>query len=433
MSERTIHLDPDPRDWRSRKIDVRPHRWYATVALDRDGHVAAVTRRGGDPGLPSAYTAALDTARGAACDRIWYDGYSGSFVDGNGPSYITLSVPFSQVTLTVDALRAAELNHDYSGLHALADRLKLPIDDWLAPGDRELIRGINFDPPPHVFLSFLRGKAGKLGLRLNGRATAGSVWVRPTLPTAQKQLREKFPEQYPGWVDRWTGYVEPDGTFTRPWVGGREEDLSHGATPVQFRSLSTVTGGDCPCGMTLCEPGDGGNEHAAHHTMWAFGARVPKNLDWWGDLAVVTTQSPITWRRLAHQVARMPQRENHYDFRSWSHLGEPEVTPDNMRAYLLKADGYVIGYLAAHDTSEHRHWDLEDGSEYDEEDDTLRPRIILIWVADAYRCKGVGALLVQALADDFGCKIVDVSWSSPVSQLGRRLARRVSPNGIWVS
>ncbi len=24
----------------------------------------------------------------------------------------------------------------------------------------------------------------------------------------------------------------------------------------------------------------------------------------------------------------MPQRENHYDYRSWSHIGEPEVSPD---------------------------------------------------------------------------------------------------------
>jgi GNAT superfamily N-acetyltransferase len=127
----------------------------------------------------------------------------------------------------------------------------------------------------------------------------------------------------------------------------------------------------------------------------------------------------------------MPQKENHYDFRSWSHLGEPEVTPDNVRAYLLKANGYVIGYLAAHDTSEHRRWDL-DGALYGH-DDTLRPRINLIWAADAYRHQGVGTTLVQTLADDFGCQIADVSWSTPISDAGRRLAGQLSPEGIWVS
>ncbi|MEV5778390.1 GNAT family N-acetyltransferase [Streptomyces antimycoticus] len=123
----------------------------------------------------------------------------------------------------------------------------------------------------------------------------------------------------------------------------------------------------------------------------------------------------------------MPQRENHYDFNSWSHLGEPEVTSDNVRAYLLETNGDVTGYLAAHDTSEHRRWDLTDGALRGDKDGTPRPRIILIWVADAYRRQGIGATLVRALADDFGCQVTDVSWSTPISNAGQRLARRSHP------
>ncbi|MCE0446944.1 GNAT family N-acetyltransferase [Streptomyces tricolor] len=129
----------------------------------------------------------------------------------------------------------------------------------------------------------------------------------------------------------------------------------------------------------------------------------------------------------------MTERTTYYDFRSWSHVDEPEVTPDNMRVYLLQVNGYVIGYLAAHDTSDHQRWNLIDGAQYGDQDNTLRPRIILVWVAGAYRHQGVGGTLVQALADDFACDIADVSWSSPVSDAGRRLARRLSPEGIWVS
>ncbi|MFF7702879.1 GNAT family N-acetyltransferase [Streptomyces lydicus] len=433
MTERTIYLDPDPHDWRCRRIRVHASRWYATISLDRDGYVDATSSRGDTPELPAAYTEAVDRVREASTDRIWFDGYPGSFSWGNGPRWVNLFAPFPHVEATVEALRLAELDRDYSSLHALADRLVLPIDDWLAPGERELVRGVDFDSQPGAFLRFLRGKAKGRGVRLNGRATAGSVWVRPTLSLVEKQRREMFPEQYPGWEDCWTGYVESDDAPSRPWVGSRGQDLSYGATPVHFRAVETPGSGDCPCGMRLQEPLDDGKEHIAHHAAWAFGIRPPRNLDWWSDLAVVTTQSPIAWRKLAYQVARMPQKENHYDFRSWSHLDEPEVTTDNMRAYLLKANGYVIGYLAAHDTSEHRSWDLIDGSRYGDEDDALRPRIILIWVADTYRRKGVGATLVQALADDFGCQVADVSWSSPVSDAGRRLARRVSPEGIWVS
>ena len=372
-------------------------------------------------------------ARDAAMDCIRYDGYRGVFYFGRGPRWIDLCARFRDVEATVEALRAAELEHDYSGLRALADRLALPIDEWLSPGERELIRGVDFDPPPGVFLKFLRAKATKCGLRLNGRATAGSVWVRPTLSAAQKQIREMFPEQYPGWMDRWTGYIESEDTPFRPWMGGSNEDLSRGAIPVQFQQLETESGGECPCGMRLQDVGDDDNVHRVHHANWALGVRVPKSLDWWGDLVVVTTQSPIAWRKLAYQVARMPQREDNFDFPSWSHIGEPEATSDNYRAYLLKVDGRIVGYVTAHNTNEHRRWDLADGSKYGGEDATLRPRIILIWVADAYRHHGIGATLVQALATDFGCKVADVSWSTPVSAAGQRLARRLSPDGIWVS
>ncbi|MBL1120475.1 hypothetical protein JK364_50525 [Streptomyces sp. 110] len=148
------------------------------------------------------------------------------------------------------------------------------------------------------------------------------MWVRPTLSPAEKQKRERDPEHYPGWVDRWTGHVEPEDVLPRPWVGGRGRDLGHGATPVQFHIVKPPSENECPCGMSLREPLDDGREHSAHHAAWAFGIRAPRNLDWRGDLAVVTAQSPIAWRKPAYQVARMPQRENHDDLNSWSRLGE---------------------------------------------------------------------------------------------------------------
>ncbi|MFJ8254190.1 GNAT family N-acetyltransferase [Streptomyces sp. NPDC094466] len=433
MTERTTYLDSGPHRRHARTIKVRASRWYATVELDRDEYVYAATSRGRDAALPAAFTEAVDRLRDAAIDRIWYDGCPHDFSYGTGPGSVVLFVPFRHVDAAVAALRAAELDRDYGGLHALADRLTLPVDDWLAPGERELVRGVDFDAPPVHFLNFLRGKAKERGLRLNGRATAGSVWVRPALPPAQRLIRETHPERYPGWVDRWTGYGEPDDAPVRPWVGSRAQDLSHGSKPVRFQEVRMPSGGACPCGMSLGAGWDRGKEHTGHHAAWAFGVPVPKNLDWWGDCTVVTTQAPIAWRRLAYRMARIPRQEGHYDFSSWSHVDEPEVTSDNTRAYLLKADGYVIGYLAAHDTSAHRFWELADGSRLGDEDDTRRPRIILIWVADAFRRKGAGAKLVQALASDSGCQVADVSWSTPISDAGRHLARGLSPDGIWVS
>lgn len=433
MTEQTLYIDPDPHDWRSRKIHIRTNRRYASVVLDRDGYVDSTTSSRSEPELPPAYEAAVKEVLTSGLDRIWYEGHSGEFYMSLGSRWITLNVPFEHVSAAVEGLRLAELDHDYSGLHALAKQMALPLDAWLAPGERELIRGIDFTPSPRTFLRFLRGKAKGQGLHLNGRSTAGSVWVRPTLPPFQKQLRETFREQYPGWVDRWTGHIDPEDAPVRPWVGGRDQRLSYGAIPVEFRSFQTPSRIRCPCGMHLQSPQDRDDAHETHHAAWAFGVRSPKTLEWPGDLVVVTTQSPIAWRTLALQVARIPQRENRYDFPSWSHVGEPQATSDNMRAYLLQAGGRVIGYVSAHDTDYHRPWDLTDGGTYGPEDTKIRPQIILIWVADAYRRKGIGARLVQLLADEFGCHLSDVSWSTPVSTAGRKLARQISPSGIWVS
>ncbi|GGQ90591.1 GNAT family N-acetyltransferase [Kitasatospora griseola] len=310
--------------------------------------------------------------------------------------------------------------------------MALPIDRWLDPGERQLVRGIDFDPAPQIFLRYLRAKAARHGLRLNGRAEAGSVWVRPTLPPIQKMIREAHPEQHPGWVDRWSGHQEAGETPWRPWVGGREQDPSRGALPVTFRAATARRIDRCPCGFRR-RGRDSEGLHRQHHSDWAFGVLVPKNTEWMRNLAVVTSQSPISWRQLAGRMARLPQREGGYDFSSWSHSGDPVETPDRSRAYLLKADDHMVGFLAAHDVDQHRWWDLGEKSRYGELTDARRPRIDMIWTAHTYRGHGIGRALVQALAADSDCEVADVSWSTPVSDLGRNLAVRLSPAGVWVS
>lgn len=425
-----MYLDTD-RTWRGRTISVRYSRRYAAVVLDRDGYVDTLNARGEDPQLPKAFLEVVHRFNDIACDRIWLDGYTGGFQGGVERS-VTLFTPFTHVRSACDALRAAELDHDYTVLHDLAGQLALPIDDWLVPGERQLLRGTDFPSSPASFLRFLRAQANRRGLRLNGRAEASSVWVRPTLDTFVKELRERCPEQYPGWVDHWSGHVDPDDAPWRPWVGGREQDLSRGALPVTFLPAAVPDIGTCPCGFSRTDMG-GEDAHRERHSEWAFGIRPPKNTVLGDDLAVVTSQSPIAWRRLAERMGRLPRREGGYDFNSWSHVGEPEETPERLRAYLLCADDHVVGYLAAHDTDRHSWWDLGESSKYGESDGTVRPRIDMIWVAETYRRHGVGRTLVQALAGDSGCGVEDVSWSSPVSDHGRQLVLRLSPGGAWVS
>lgn len=134
MTERTFHLVANPSSRDTRKVRVRASRWFATVQLDRDSHVDSTATRGEEPDLPADYVQAVDRARDAAMDCIRYDGYRGAFYFGRGPRWIDLCARFRDVEATVEALRAAELEHDYSRLHALADRLALPIEEWLSPG-----------------------------------------------------------------------------------------------------------------------------------------------------------------------------------------------------------------------------------------------------------------------------------------------------------
>ncbi|MFF8608427.1 hypothetical protein ACF06X_21075 [Streptomyces sp. NPDC015346] len=133
MAERTTHLNLDPRTRDSRKIHVRAARWYATVELNRDKYVDAATSLGHDPELPTAFLEAVDRVRDACTDRIWYDGYPGSFSWGGGSRWVTLFVQFPYVDAAVEALRAAE------SIATTANSTRSP-NDWPCPWMTGLLR-----------------------------------------------------------------------------------------------------------------------------------------------------------------------------------------------------------------------------------------------------------------------------------------------------
>ncbi|MFJ4679265.1 hypothetical protein [Kitasatospora sp. NPDC088783] len=425
----TLYLDRD-HTWRGRTIRVRPRRWFSEVTLDRDGYVETARDRGEDAELPPAFLDAIDYYHHRAARWIRYNGYRDTLVTVRGKSMVTLATPFEQSFHARCALQSAELDHDYRALYDLADKLALPLDDWLAPGERQLLRGVDFSSSPQAFLEFLRAEADEQGLRLNGRAEPGSVWVRPTLDPQVKRLREAHPEQFPGWTDRWTGHR--DDAPRRPLGGGQGSRSAVASEPVVFLPVPARRPHQCPCGAPSTER-DNDETHRRLHAVWAYGLPAPKNLRWQHDLAVVTSQSPLSWRKLAAQAARIPRREGHYDFSSWSHDGEPAALPARDRAYLLHARGYVVGFLAARDVDHHRWWDLEEDSKPGDVVEARRPRIDMIWTAATHRRHGIGQTLAGALAVDSDCTTGDISWSCPITRPGRSLARRLSPGGIWIS
>jgi hypothetical protein len=89
--------------------------------------VDAVSSQGDTAELPAAYTDTGEKLQAAAADRLWYDGYPGSFTWNSGSRQVTLPVPYTEVEAAVEAPRRAELDHDYRGLATLAARLTLPV------------------------------------------------------------------------------------------------------------------------------------------------------------------------------------------------------------------------------------------------------------------------------------------------------------------
>lgn len=167
-TRRTILIDP-PTNPDQRRIYVQPNRHFAVVTLDRDEWHHQQTQRGINADTPREFLDAVHRCNDAAADHLWVNGYAGGFSGGAGNTYIDLYTPYPFIDDAMEALRTAEVDRNYQPLEALAGKLTPPLDEWLAPGERILRRGVDFHCSPARFLHNLRALASRRGLRLNGR------------------------------------------------------------------------------------------------------------------------------------------------------------------------------------------------------------------------------------------------------------------------
>jgi GNAT superfamily N-acetyltransferase len=68
-----------------------------------------------------------------------------------------------------------------------------------------------------------------------------------------------------------------------------------------------------------------------------------------------------------------------------------------------------------------------------ESSDKLRQKIFRVWVAKAYRRRGIGSLMVKAVAKFLGYKFSDLVWELPLSRDGAVSVKQLSPLKFWGS
>lgn len=417
----TVHMTGPGR----RRVLIEPYRHFARVVLDRDSYAyeARMAGRLEDAALRPGLGAAVDRLMEAAAVHLWAAGYTGGFTLTTGESYVSVCVPHRLAERAAEALVAAEFSGDFTGLDDLAAELAVPVDDWLAPGERELRQGVDFTAPVSTFLTFLREQARRRGLRLNGRAEPGRVWVRPTASDPDDPTLER-PQPH-------VGPGEPGGVPERPRAERRERPRLQ-AVPVSFLD-AVAREQECPCGSD-----DPYNEagHVKAHVRWSTGVRIPKTVSWdGGAIAVVDATSPHAWRKLAYDCARVFQRAGGYTFPSFDvGDGRPDRADPGRRAYLYRAGGRVVGYAAVYDTqlAVWRSWDPGEAPDPPAANAGPRPVINAVFTADVWRRKGVAGDLVAAVAADAGCAVADLAWTPPFSPGGLALARTLSPGGVWL-
>ncbi|MFD4723168.1 hypothetical protein ACFWOY_32475 [Streptomyces sp. NPDC058423] len=193
----TIYLD-DRHATDARKIKIRDgSRHYKEIVLDRDNYLWHEGCKAESRAVPTAFLDAAEYARDRLIDRIWYGGYEGGFVYGKGDLYVYLYAPHAYIEAAVEALRAAELHDNYHLLHALGDAVKVPYEQWLTPGERVLVRGIDYDTTTSAFRRYLRHHGKRADLRMNVRVEGDAVRVRPVPTQSARLLHEYDPLQHP--------------------------------------------------------------------------------------------------------------------------------------------------------------------------------------------------------------------------------------------
>lgn len=192
MQQSITFLDPASASHGRRRICryplAAPNSSFVQVQLDRDTYVDSMQLKGEVSWQPEVLHAA-ERCRQAGFDRSVFRGYTLDEFGGSlSDRWVALLVPGDFVEAAVEALREAEMDGRTEKLTALTQQLAVPLDTWLAPGEREFRRGVDYPCSSRHFLRVLGLYAADRKLRVRGRAEGDSVRVdvRPELSTERR-------------------------------------------------------------------------------------------------------------------------------------------------------------------------------------------------------------------------------------------------------
>lgn len=193
---------------------------------------------------------------------------------------------------------------------------------------------------------------------------------------------------------------------------------------------------ECPCGWDRHLPELSEQSHVQRHFQWAHGPVVPAALEplFW-TVAAVPAGAPAPWTRLAHQAARLAQRDGRYDFPSFPAPGTGATGGfATTRALLYRHGRRIRGYLAL--TTAPAPAQLAPSGQITTLPDsevTERTCVELIWTAFHWRRQGIAADLIRTAARHAGTTPAEIAWRTPLTSAGQALATSAAPGPVWLA
>ena len=197
------------------------------------------------------------------------------------------------------------------------------------------------------------------------------------------------------------------------------------------------------CGMGYVpEIPDDSREHRKYHDAVVNGLRVcplKNDVTIWsqGDVRITVAKqlSPLAQRRRVEKVARLANRETHYNFGLYC-AGEPANELDT-HAFVLYKGKRAVGLLLAdkRDRVWKAYWADWGIGKKPEEVTGSSPiwSIGFVWVIKHLRRQELATTIVNEAVTYLGCSCETVGWYTPFTELGEHLVRSCCPDMFYIA